>query len=78
LLQSGRPAEARQQFEAALLREPNRARSLIGLARAQAKAGASADATAAYSDFLKIWKQADAGLPELAEARGYLQQAGYR
>jgi tetratricopeptide (TPR) repeat protein len=78
LLLAGRPAEARQQFEGALLREPNRARSLIGLARARAKSGASADAIAAYSDFLKIWSNADAGLPEAAEARSYLQQAGSR
>ena len=75
LLQSGRPADAVKQFQTALLREPNRARSLIGLARAQAKSGSPAEAAAAYSDFLKIWSHADAGLPEVAEARAYLQQA---
>jgi tetratricopeptide (TPR) repeat protein len=78
LLQAARPAEARQQFQAALLREPSRARSLIGLARAQAKAGASADAATAYGDFLKVWGQADAGLPEVTEARSFLQQARSR
>jgi tetratricopeptide (TPR) repeat protein len=78
LLQSARPADARQQFQAALLREPNRARSLVGLARAQAKAGASADAATAYADFLKVWGQADAGLPEVTEARSFLQQARSR
>jgi tetratricopeptide (TPR) repeat protein len=75
LLQAGRPAEARQQFESALLREPNRARSLIGLARAEAKSGASVEAAVTYSDFLKVWSDADAGLSESAEARSYLQQA---
>jgi tetratricopeptide (TPR) repeat protein len=78
LLQSGRPADARQKFQAALLREPNRARSLIGLARAQAKAGAPVDAATAYADFLKVWNQADTGLPEVTEARSFLQQARSR
>jgi len=71
LLQAGRPTEARQQFEASLLREPNRARSLIGLARAQAKFVPSPDAVVTYGAFLNLWSQADAGLPEVAEARSY-------
>ena len=34
LLRAGRPAEASEQFKIALLRQPNRARSLLGLERA--------------------------------------------
>jgi tetratricopeptide (TPR) repeat protein len=37
LLRAGRPAEASEQFKLALLRQPNRARSLLGLARATDK-----------------------------------------
>jgi tetratricopeptide (TPR) repeat protein len=75
LLVAGRPKEAGLQFAASLQRQPNRARSLLGAARAAAKTGDRPAAEAAYSNFLDQWKQADAGLPELQEARGYLQQA---
>jgi tetratricopeptide (TPR) repeat protein len=37
LLRAGRPAEATEQFKIALLRQPNRARSLLGLQRAAAE-----------------------------------------
>ena len=37
LLRAGKPAEASEQFKIALLRQPNRARSLQGLARATDK-----------------------------------------
>ena len=39
LLFMDRPKEAQQQFERALFRHPNRARSLLGLARAAAQLG---------------------------------------
>ena len=39
LLRAGKPAEASEQFKVALLRQPNRARSLQGLARATDKHG---------------------------------------
>jgi hypothetical protein len=35
LLAAGRPAEARQAFEAALARQPNRARSLEGVQKSR-------------------------------------------
>jgi tetratricopeptide (TPR) repeat protein len=37
LLRAGKPAEASEQFKVALLRQPNRARSLLGLTRAAAQ-----------------------------------------
>ena len=43
--------------------------ALIGLARARVAAGDVAGATAAYDQFLDLWKHADADLPLLAEAR---------
>ncbi|HVI72159.1 MAG TPA: tetratricopeptide repeat protein [Pyrinomonadaceae bacterium] len=74
LLRAGKPAEAAAQFKKALVRQPNRARSLLGAARAAAKSGDSAAATAAYTKFVEQWNQADEGLPELREARNYLNQ----
>jgi len=74
LLRAGKPAEAAAQFKKALVRQPNRARSLLGAARAAAQSGDSAAATAAYTKFVEQWKQADEGLPELREARDYLKQ----
>ena len=39
LLKAGKPAEAAVQFHTALLRQPNRARSLLGAARAAVQSG---------------------------------------
>ncbi len=72
LLRAGKPQAAVEQFNAALLRQPNRARSLIGAARAAAQSGNRAEAAAWYSKFLEQWKLADAQLPELKEAKDYL------
>ena len=74
LLRAGKPAEAAEQFKIALLRQPNRARSLLGAARAAAQSGNHAAATAAYTTLLEQWKQADENLPELREARDYLSR----
>jgi tetratricopeptide (TPR) repeat protein len=41
----------------------------LGLARAYALQGDTAKARAAYRDFLTLWKDADAGIPILKEAR---------
>jgi tetratricopeptide (TPR) repeat protein len=72
LLHADKPAEAAAQFRTALLRQPNRARSLLGAARAAAQSGDQVTATATYAKFLEQWKQADEGLAELREARDYV------
>jgi len=72
LLRAGKPVEAAAQFNVALLRQPNRARSLLGAARAAAQNGDQAAAVTAYTTLIEQWKQADDGLPELQEARDYL------
>ena len=72
LLRAGRHAEAARQFAAALARQPNRARSLLGAARAHARTGDRAAAEEAYAAFLRAHTRADAHLPELKEARAYL------
>ena len=69
LLETGKPADARKEFEAALARYPGRALSLLGLARAAAKSGDAAAAKDAYARLAAIWSRADADLPELAEVR---------
>jgi len=75
LLNANRPKEAAQQFEIALRRQPNRARSLLGSARAAAKMGDTKAGLEAYSKLIRQWNQADANLPELREAQDYLKQA---
>jgi tetratricopeptide (TPR) repeat protein len=75
LLDAKRPAEAAEQFAQALRRQPNRARSLLGAARAAAAAKNDAAASAAYRALLKHWERADASLPELREARSFVEQA---
>ena len=74
LLRAGKPEQAAEQFRTSLLRQPNRARSLLGAARAAAKTGDRASAEATYEKLLAQWQQADADLPELKEAREYLKK----
>ncbi len=69
LLQANRPKEAIAWFGRALERTPNRSRALLGLARAHRNSGDAINARAAYKRLLTNWRLADAGLPELVEAR---------
>src|SRR5205809_503329 len=69
LLGAGDPAAAVVQFQAALMRTPRRAASLLGLARAAQKTGHRAESAEAAKDFLAAWHLADTDRPELAEAR---------
>jgi Tfp pilus assembly protein PilF len=75
LLRAGKPAEAAEQFRTSLLRQPNRARSLLGLARALAQNADRAGAEATYAKLLRQWDQADKDLAELREAQDYLKTA---
>lgn len=49
--------------------EPIGALAHLGLGRAYALSGDSAKAQAAYQDFLALWKDADADIPILKEAK---------
>lgn len=69
LLGLDRPAEAWDQFEAALARYPRRARALLGYARAAEQAGDAETARATYAVLADIWHDADPSLPALAEVR---------
>ena len=74
LLRAGKPEAAAEQFKVSLLRQPNRARSLLGAARAARQIGDQSGAQAAFTKLLEQWRYADEGLPELREARDYLQK----
>jgi eukaryotic-like serine/threonine-protein kinase len=52
-----------------VLNEPIGALAHLGLGRAYALSGDSAKAQAAYQDFLALWKDADADIPILKEAK---------
>jgi hypothetical protein len=56
LLETGQAAEAAAAFDASLLRMPNRARSLMGAARAYAAAGKRDLADARYQTLMSFWK----------------------
>jgi tetratricopeptide (TPR) repeat protein len=71
LLDAGRYKEAREAYRATLVREPGRARSLYGSARAAELAGDRAQATAGYRQFLKLMIRADGERPERTQARRF-------
>jgi len=56
LLQLGKPAEAAKAFDTSLLRMPNRARSLMGSARAHAAAGHREIAAERIAVLNSFWK----------------------
>ncbi|MFN8641893.1 MAG: hypothetical protein U0802_09645 [Candidatus Binatia bacterium] len=72
LLAFDRPADAVTWFEKTLTRTPNRSRAVLGLGRAAARAGQRDKSRRAYEQFLANWANADAGRPEIAEARAAL------
>jgi tetratricopeptide (TPR) repeat protein len=75
LLRAGRPEEAARRFATALFRHPDRARSLLGAARAAARSGDTRGAADLYSEFLHQWRHANARLPELSEAENSSAQS---
>jgi len=78
LLMANRTKEALAQFHTSLSRQPNRALSLLGAARAAARLGDRPAAAAYYSALLDIWQQADPQLPELREARDFVSRTAAR
>jgi tetratricopeptide (TPR) repeat protein len=77
LLEIGKPAEAAKAFDTCLLRMPNRARSLLGSARAHAAAGDRQTAAQRFSTLQEIWKgQSD--LPGFREAQRFLTSSDER
>jgi tetratricopeptide (TPR) repeat protein len=68
-LATGKVDEAIAEYERALKLYPGMARARFHLAQAYRRAGRAAQAKEQYRLFLDLWKHADAGLPEIAEAR---------
>jgi len=71
LLELDRPEEATAQFEASLLRTPNRTLSLRGLARAAAKKGDLTTARETYQKLMEVLSSYR-GLPSYQEAEGFV------
>ena len=74
LLAAGRHAEARAAYRATLAREPGRARSLFGAARAAQLAGDGRGASESYRQYAKAMQRSDGARPELSIARAFLRQ----
>jgi hypothetical protein len=72
LLAVGRYAEARKAYRATLTREPGRARSIFGAARAAELAGDRVAAAAGYREFLRLMEKGDGRRAELAVARAFV------
>src|SRR5262249_45179106 len=69
LLEAARPREAAAAFEETLRRHSNRTLAVVGLARAEAASGRSEAARSHYRAVLANLDGADAGVPEVKEAR---------
>lgn len=72
LFDLGRYGAAQRAYERVLTREPNRARSLFGAARAAEKASNRSAARKRYQEVLSLMASADAARPEPAAAKRYL------
>ena len=68
----GRHADALASYEKTLQREPRRARTLYGAARAAEQAGNTAVARAKYTELMDVMSKADQTRSEPAAARKYL------
>jgi hypothetical protein len=75
LLDLDRPADAIEKFETSLLRMPNRPRSLLGLARANAGAGNLEKAAKAYEQLTQVWAGRES-FDGFQEARRFLAATG--
>jgi len=69
LLATGRYAQARGAYETTLTREPKRARSLFGSARAAELASDTAGARRRYDEYLAQMQSGDGDRAEIAQAR---------
>ncbi len=73
LLEEKRSSEALKEFEASLLKEPNRFWSLYGAAKAAKLAGDSQKARVYLQKLLEVAERAEQpGRQELAEARTFI------
>ena len=76
LLEQGHAQKARPLFARLLEMRPQDPLYVLGLARAEAALGRGEEAVRFYRELLAIWRDADADLPALKEARDYVRQRG--
>ena len=76
LLAAAAWTDAKAAYEKALVERPKSGFPLYGIAISSEKAGDAKAATAEYMEFVAAWKDADAGLPQLAHARAFLAEHG--
>ena len=74
LLETGQPAAALSEFEAALKQTPNRYRAFFGIARAANAAGDRQKASEYYGKLVDLAKNADTERQEIREAKNFLAQ----
>jgi hypothetical protein len=75
LMAMNRPAEAGKQFAAVLERTPWRPKPIYGLAQSAQLQGDNQTAAREYARFLRVWRNADQNLPEIAAAKRFLASA---
>lgn len=68
--------DAKAAYQRGLAERPKSGFPLYGIALSSERAGDAKTASAEYAEFVAAWKDADAGLPELAHARAYLAEHG--
>ena len=72
ILESGKPADALREFEAVLVKEPNRYRAFAGAAQAAHRAGDAKKAAHYSTRVVELTAAADTPRPEIAEAKRYI------
>ncbi|MBI4639069.1 MAG: hypothetical protein HY731_00135 [Candidatus Tectomicrobia bacterium] len=75
LLELGQPAQALNEFEASLRRDPNRFNGLYGAARAAEQAGNREKARMFYEKLVALCGKADSERPELLKAKAFLAKS---
>jgi hypothetical protein len=76
LLAAAAWTDAKTAYQQALVERPRSGFPLYGIALSSERAGDVKAASAEYGEFVAAWKDADAGLPELAHARAFLSEHG--
>ncbi len=72
LLDSAKPVDALREFEAVLVKEPNRFRATAGAALAAERSGETAKARQFYAKIVELASNADSARPEVTYAGRYL------
>ncbi len=76
LLAAAAWTDAKAAYQQALVERPKSGFPLYGIAISSEQAGDVKAATVEYTEFVAAWKDADAGLPQLAHARAFLSEHG--